>query len=193
MHPSWSGLLLCRPGDLTPTGGLPPGGRHAPLDPFLSEELLHHARAARHQRAQDWTGPRELAGGPLVEWEALRLLWWVVDKRGWPGHRLAGAHGAAAAMEIALACDLPDHLQLLLRVLKKAADLGDAPRCHPALLHDRLCALARVPQRYGSQDTLLPGGWHMAEVDQPESLTLRRGQKGLPGPAPHWIPARGAS
>ena len=89
-----------------------------------------------------------------VDQDNTRWLADVVRGRGWPGRKLAGEDGAAAAWLLAQHADRdPARQQTLLAALRGAVDQGDATPSHLAYLEDRVRVNTGRLQLYGTQFT----------------------------------------
>jgi hypothetical protein len=104
----------------------------------------------------------------------------IVECYGWPGRRLVGDDGAAAAWLLALHADRDRDFQrrCLARLAEAAAD-GDANLRQVAWLTDRLLLADGKDQRFGTV-ILLPNGrpeaYRLADLERVET---RRAQMGL--------------
>lgn len=126
------------------------------LDENLRQELLT-------MLAQDLSMREELAAdGSLFEgyhprMEALHRknaarLAQIIEHLGWPGRSLVGDDGAKAAWMIAQhAISEPDLQRRALILIKRAADLGEAPPWQAAMLEDRIRGFEGRQQIYGTQ------------------------------------------
>lgn len=76
----------------------------------------------------------------------------IIDEWGWPGRSLVGAKGAEAAWYVLQhSVAHPELQRRCLPLLQAAAEAGETPVSHVALLEDRICCHEGRPQRYGSQ------------------------------------------
>lgn len=76
----------------------------------------------------------------------------IITAHGWPGRRLVGDDGAAAAWRIVQhAIGAPALQRDSLPLLRAAAGRGDLERAWVAMLEDRICAFEGRPQIYGTQ------------------------------------------
>ncbi|MGW4289592.1 DUF6624 domain-containing protein [Streptomyces sp. NPDC004673] len=105
----------------------------------------------------------------------------VIAEHGWPGHRLVGPDAAHAAWQLAMhADDLLDLQVVAARLMRRAADRGDAPLRDWAHLHDRALLGCRGHQDFGTQYWLGPTGPQPCPVHEPDGLDSRRADVGLP-------------
>ena len=143
-----------------------------PRDPGLRDELV--AMAAN-------TDPQFRAVRAERLWEILD------DYESWPGWRLVGRDGAAAAWLVAQsAIDDVGLERRCLEMLEIAVACGDADPVHFAYLADRVRMNDGRDQLYGSQFVLGEHGdlepW---PVDDPAAVDARRARLGLPPFAAH--------
>lgn len=76
----------------------------------------------------------------------------VIEKHGWPGHRLVGRDGAHAAWLLVQHADLdPAFQKHCLALLEKAVAAKDAEPTDYGYLYDRVAVADKRPQRYGTQ------------------------------------------
>ena len=138
-------------------------------DEALREELLRMASSPR--------GPARA-----------QRLWDILDDyESWPGRRLVGADGEAAAWLVAQQeIDDVELQRRCLELLEVAAALGDADPVHYAYLCDRVRMADGRPQLYGSQFVRADHGglvpWHLDDLARVEA---RRVRLGLPPFAEH--------
>ncbi len=149
-----------------------PTGSDEPRDPGLRDELLAMA-------ADDDPARRPVRAERL--WEILD------DYESWPGWRLVGREGAAAAWLVAQAAiDDVGLERRCLEMLEVAVAFGDADPVHLAYLADRVRMNDGRDQLYGSQFVLSRDGelepW---PVDDPAAVDVRRARLGLPPFAVH--------
>lgn len=105
----------------------------------------------------------------------------IIAERGWPGTSLAGADGAEAAWLIVQhAIGEPDFLRSCLRLLREAAERGEAPAWQVAMLEDRIRMFEGKPQRFGTQlEPDATGQLRPYWTEDPERLDARRASVGL--------------
>ncbi len=105
----------------------------------------------------------------------------IIDKFGWPGHRLAGEKGAAAAWRIAQhAISEPAFQRRCLELLQTTVEAGDVPAWQPAFLEDRIRMLEGLPQRYATQFEMDDDGWSVPyTIEEPDTVDKRRLAVGL--------------
>lgn len=76
----------------------------------------------------------------------------VIAAHGWPGYRLVGEEGAAAAWRVVQhAIGNPALQRAALPLLRTAGAAGDAEPWWAAMLEDRICCYEGRPQIYGTQ------------------------------------------
>ena len=100
----------------------------------------------------------------------------IVAKVGWPGKKLVGADGAAAAWLLVQHAD-QDHAfqKQCLPLLERAVAAGDATPAHYAYLYDRVAVAEQRPQRYGTQFA----NGEPAPIEDPDHVDERRKAIGL--------------
>ena len=109
-----------------------------------------------------------------------RELELIIDDEGWPTADVADADGAEAAWLVAMhAVSRPSFMRRCLGLLKGAANRGEAPPRHAALLEDRIRALEGRPQVYGTQLDWQGGILSPLPIDNPGSVDTRRAAAGL--------------
>ncbi|MFJ5952227.1 DUF6624 domain-containing protein [Streptomyces noursei] len=156
-----------------------------PRRPDIAYDLVRRAHAAREQRRKlplALLSAAEIGMGRHQDHANAQVLRRIVGEHGWPGRSLVGEEAAEAAWQIALYADhLPDFQRLSLRLLSDAVDKGEASLRQWAHLHDRCSVSNGVPQVYGTQHRLGPGGVvERLPVREPERLDERRASVGLP-------------
>jgi hypothetical protein len=111
-------------------------------------------------------------------------LWEILDDyETWPGRRLVGDDGAAAAWLIAQHALLDPELQRrCLEVLELAVDCGDAEPMHYAYLLDRVCMADGRDQVYGTQFVGSDDGRTVVPwpIEDRAGVDERRAKVGLP-------------
>lgn len=108
---------------------------------------------------------------------ALRRL---LARHGWPGVQAAGADGAEAAWLVAQhAIAEPAFMRACRALLQAAVAAGMAPAWQHAYLDDRIRTFEGLPQRFGTQFDLTPGGAVLCAVEDPLGLDERRRHIGL--------------
>ncbi|CAA7621125.1 conserved hypothetical protein [Magnetospirillum sp. LM-5] len=111
-----------------------------------------------------------------------RELELAIDDEGWPTADEIGDDALEAAFLIALnAMSRPSFQRRCLTHMKMAANRGEIPARHAAMLEDRIRVLEGRPQIYGTQLDWDEDG-HLAPlpIDAEESLDQRRAKVGLP-------------
>ncbi|MGW4492300.1 DUF6624 domain-containing protein [Streptomyces sp. NPDC004376] len=155
-----------------------------PLNPSLARELLVRADRAADQwgrRARERLDSVELGRARQEDVANGKVIQFVIDEHGWPGHRLVGPDAARAAWRLVLhADDLPLFQARAARLMRRAVDQGDAHAHHWAHLHDRALLNNGALQEFGTQYLLGPDGPHACPVLDPDGLDTRRAEAGLP-------------
>ncbi|MGW4199033.1 DUF6624 domain-containing protein [Streptomyces sp. NPDC005004] len=155
-----------------------------PLNPSLARELLVRADRAADQwgrRARERLDSVQLGRARQEDVANGKVIQFVIDEHGWPGHRLVGPDAARAAWRLALhADDLPLFQARAARLMRQAVDRGDAHAHHWAHLHDRALLNNGALQEFGTQYLLGPDGPHACPVLDPDGLDIRRAESGLP-------------
>jgi hypothetical protein len=103
----------------------------------------------------------------------------ILSDHGWPGRTLVGSDASRAAWLIALRADDVEFQKLALAKLADAVAQSEAEPAQWAHLYDRCCALADVPQLFGTQFRFGAAGIEVYPVLDPETLDERRAQYGL--------------
>jgi hypothetical protein len=105
----------------------------------------------------------------------------IMDRVGWPGRRLVGDDGAAAAwLVLQHAIGDPAVMRRGLALLQ-AAPPGDVDPAQVAMLEDRVRLHSGLPQRYGTQvDWNEHGELAPRSLDDPAGVDARRAAVGLP-------------
>jgi hypothetical protein len=104
----------------------------------------------------------------------------IIAEYGFPARSLVGDDGCDAAWQIAQHAILDIELQeLVLPMLKKAADEGDAPAQHYAMLTDSVLFRKGELQIYGSIFVGGENGLVPAPIADPEHVDERRAAMGL--------------
>ncbi len=111
-----------------------------------------------------------------VHLENAAVLAEIVDNVGWPGRAQIGDDGCDAAYLVAAhAISRPDLQRRWVVLLEAAAQRGEVPRRHAAVLGDRIRFHEGRPQRYGAvldwdeNGELTPGA-----IEDPEGVDDRR-------------------
>jgi hypothetical protein len=151
----------------------------------LAAELI--ALAAEDQRVRsELLAEGVLFGGyhPRMEAEHRRnaaRLAQVIAEHGWPGEKLVGVEGAAAAGMIAQhAIGEPGFQRACLAALEQAAARGEVPAWQPAMLEDRIRVFEGRLQRYGTQLEIDDEGrLYPHPIEDPEGVEARRQAVGL--------------
>lgn len=116
-----------------------------------------------------------------VHTENARSLNELVALHGWPGISKVGLEGSRAAWLIAQhAICTPELQRGFLRLIKKAAEAGEAPMKQVALLTDRIRFNEGKPQVYGTVLDWNENGELGCEFENPENVDARRKAVGLP-------------
>jgi hypothetical protein len=144
----------------------------------LLEEDHAFASAPGHDPSSDRVQRQRLA---LLGRHRRRLVE-ILDTHGWPGKRLVGDDGAEAAWMLALhTMPDPEVLRRCLRLLRAAAEAGEAEAWQVAFLVDRVSLVERNVQVYGTticrqQD----GSFGPPLLEDPDQVDERRRAVGLP-------------
>lgn len=164
-----------------PTDPPPDAAPHA----ALGAELLAMAAEDQRVRAElaaegtlfDGYHPRIAA----VHHRHARRLAAVMNEVGWPGRRLVGEEAADAAwLVLQHSIGDPPVMRRGLALVRAAAAAGDVAPAQLAMLEDRVCTLAGLPQRYGTQfDWDDRGELSPLPVAEPDAVDARRRLVGL--------------
>jgi hypothetical protein len=101
----------------------------------------------------------------------------IVAEHGWPGRKLVGDDGAAAAWLLVQHADQHrDFQKQCLALLEAAVAAGDAEPRHLAYLHDRVAVAEQRPQRYGTQ---FGEDGEPAPIEDEANVDARRAAVGL--------------
>jgi hypothetical protein len=105
----------------------------------------------------------------------------ILESVGWPVERQVGSEAAEAAWLIVQhAIAHPALQRRALELVQAAAQRGDAPALHAAMLEDRIRTLEGLPQRYGTQfDWDAHSQLSPLPVEDPANVDVRRRQIGL--------------
>jgi hypothetical protein len=123
-----------------------------------------------------------------------RELELIVDDEGWPTAESAGGDGAEAAWLMAMhAVSRPSFMRRSLTLLKSAANRGEVPPRHAAMLEDRIRALEGRPQRYGTQLDFQGGRLSPLPIEDEAGVDERRAAAGLAPLAETIATARAAA
>ena len=160
------------------------GGATEVADPTLRAELLAMAAEDRRVRAElaadgslfDGYHPRM---AEVHRRNAARLTE-ILDRHGWPGRRLVGEDGAAAAwLVLQHAIGDPPLMRRGLALLSRLAPGGVDP-ARLAMLEDRVRAFEGRPQRFGTQyDWDETGQLGPLPIEDPEGVDELRSSVGL--------------
>ncbi|MGV9789044.1 DUF6624 domain-containing protein [Streptomyces sp. NPDC003435] len=150
----------------------------------LARELLDWAdRAEKHwdRRVSEQLDGVQLGQGRHTDYANAKRLKFIITDLGWPGDSLVGPEAARAAWRLALhADDHPGFQVAAARLMRHAADKGDASLRGWAHLHDRALLNSRRRQDFGTQYEFGPAGPQACPVRDPGSLDARRAAVGLP-------------
>lgn len=123
-----------------------------------------------------------------------RELELIVDDEGWPIAEAAEADGAEAAWLVAMhAVSRPAFMRRCLSLLKSAANRGEVPAHHAAMLDDRIRALEGRPQKYGTQLDWQGGRLSPLPLEDEAEVDTRRAGVGLAPLAETIATARAAA
>ena len=104
----------------------------------------------------------------------------IVLQHGWPGRSLVGEEGAAASLLLVLHADRNIEFQKdCLELLSIAVLRNEAPGKDLAFLTDRILVNEGKPQRYGTQFSISAEHSTLAEIENPDSVNVRRQALGL--------------
>lgn len=105
----------------------------------------------------------------------------ILAVHGWPGRRLVGDDGAAAAwLLLQHAILAPDLMRSAMTLVAQAAASGDCDTKFPAYLTDRVRTLEGRPQIYGTQhDWDADGQLSPLPIEAPDEVDDRRRDVGL--------------
>lgn len=152
----------------------------------MRDHLLHMAECDRRLR-QQLALSGELFAGYHPDMRVLheanaRELELAIDEEGWPVLDEVGEDAAEAAFLIALhAISRPAFQRRCLTLMKSAANRGDIPRRHVAVLEDRIRAFEGRPQVYGTQlDWDDDGHLTPLPIEDEALVDQRRAKVGLP-------------
>ncbi|MEU6839227.1 DUF6624 domain-containing protein [Streptomyces rubiginosohelvolus] len=169
-----------------PTSRLPEGSAviPPPLRPDVQRELMARAAAASStwgRLARMQLSEQEIGRGCHVDHANAGLLRRILGDHGWPGVPLVGHDGSTAAFLIALHADAQTDVQRSAgRLMYAAVQRGTASFRQWVHLHDRCLLNAGVPQLFGTQYRLGPGGPERQPVRDTDALDARRADAGLP-------------
>lgn len=127
----------------------------------LAAELLRRMAVDQHARGVREDGRVSPDGAAILRVDAENASWLgpVLDRYGWPGHRMVGEEAANAAWLLAQHADASPVLQRrALELLTSAAASGDATSRQLAYLMDRCQVNQGLPQTYGTQYVTGPDG-----------------------------------
>ena len=152
----------------------------------MRDHLLYMAEADR-RLSQQLALSGELFAGYHPDMRVLheanaRELELAIDDEGWPTISEIGDDGVEAAFLIAVhAISRPAFQRRCLTMMKSAANRGDVPRRHVAILEDRIRAMEGRPQLYGTQLDWDDDG-HLAPlpIENESEVDSRRERAGLP-------------
>ena len=158
-----------------------------PSRPDIARDLLGRVEAARTAWSTpavqlDAMAPDERAALRAIDRDNTLALRRIVAQHNWPGRTLVGKEACQAALVIALHADHdPAFQNALLRMLRDAAQRGEATPAQWAHLQDRCLVHAGRQQLYGTQHWYRPDRrLEPHPIADPDSLDARRAQVGLP-------------
>ncbi|MFG3404110.1 DUF6624 domain-containing protein [Streptomyces sp. NPDC048142] len=155
-----------------------------PQRPDMQRELMARAATARStwaRLARMQLSDQEIGRGRHVDHANAGVLRRIFAEHDWPGVPLVGHDGSTAAFLIALHADTqPDVQGSAARLMYAAVQRGNASLRQWARLHDRCLLNAGVPQLFGTQYRLGPGGPERQPVRDPDALDARRADAALP-------------
>jgi hypothetical protein len=123
------------------------------------------------------------AGRGLDELTTAALAWLreVIAEHGWPGRALVGARAAGAAARLVQHARRDTAFQRhCLRLLRRAAERGDAPWHQVAYLTDALRVATGRRQVYGTKFHRRDGALVPLPIERATSVDRRRAEVGLP-------------
>jgi hypothetical protein len=123
------------------------------------------------------------AGRAVDELTAAAVAWLreVIAEHGWPGRALVGARAAGAAARLVQhARRDPAFQRRCLRLLRRAAERGDAPWHQVAFLTDALRVATGRRQVYGTKFHRRDGALVPLPIERAAGVDRRRAEVGLP-------------
>ena len=122
------------------------------------------------------------AGRAVDELTAAAVAWLgeVIAAHGWPGRALVGARAADAAVRVVQHGRDAAFQRRCLRLLRRAAERGDAPWHQVAYLTDTLRVAAGRRQVYGTKFHRQDGALVPLPIERAASVDHRRAEIGLP-------------
>lgn len=177
----WS--AACSAGD-RPEGGETAGASQAEIPDTVRRELVQlgaEDQAIRQgltpERMQDTAFLMQMMRGDSARTARLSA---IVEAYGWPDPVRVGAEASKAAFLILQHSSDRAFQREMLPVLEELALEGTIPRDEAALLVDRVLVHDGLPQRYGTQFSMIDGRLVMDSVMDPAGLEERRRSMGLP-------------
>lgn len=177
------GSAGCSPGD-RPEGGETAGASSSEIPQEVRQELVQlgiEDQAIRQgltpERVQDTAFTGQLLRGDSARTARLRA---IVEAHGWPDPARVGAEASNAAFLILQHSPDRAFQREMLPVLEALALEGAVPRDEAALLVDRVLVHDGLPQRYGTQFSMIDGRLVMDSVMDAAGLEERRRSMGLP-------------
>lgn len=180
-------VLLCASGCSTeaqPDGGEAVGGSPSVIPDTVRQELVQlgtEDQAFRQgltvARVQDTVFAKQMLRADSARTTRLRA---IVEAYGWPDSVRAGAEASNAAFLILQHSADRAFQREMLPILEELALEGAVPRDEVAMLVDRVLVHDGLPQRYGTQFSLVDGRLVMDSVVDPTHLEERRRSMGLP-------------
>lgn len=123
------------------------------------------------------------AGRAVDQLTTAAVVWLreVIAEHGWPGRALVGARAAGAAARLVQhARRDPAFQRRCLRLLRRAAQRGDAPWHQVAFLTDAVRVAAGRRQVYGTKFHRRDGALVPLPIERAASVDRRRAEVGLP-------------
>lgn len=155
---------------------------NAGFDSGLREELLAMAEVDDELRSQvldaesaDMEQLRELQESEVEQTAQLKE---ILEAHGWPGVKMVGHDGAAAAWTLLKHADI-DTKQRALELIEESDDAG-VPATEIAFMTDEVLVAFGKPQLYGTQFAMAHGSLVQQPVDDRDSVDARRARIGLP-------------
>jgi len=128
-------------------------------------------------RLRDTAFARRLLRGDSARTARLRT---ILDMYGWPDSARAGGEAAEAAFLVLQHSPSHQLQKTWLPTIERLARQGKVPPDQAALLVDRVLVADSLPQRYGTQFTMVDGRLVLDSVADEATLEERRRAMGLP-------------
>ena len=154
-------------------------------DRALREEILRMKDVDQEARAKlvhgmDKPDPAVLQAAEEVDRRNTARMKEIVGRHGWPGRRLVGEDGAAAAWLLVQHADRDPEFQVrCLDLMAEAVKKGDASGRNLAYLTDRVLVAQKKPQRYGTQAHTVDGERVPFPIEDEAQVDERRSALGM--------------